>query len=66
MADYRLLADRRKTGRWQDDVALLFQAGGRDVAEVIDREQMEPMAGIAQPRSPKAPQNQMPMASLMP
>jgi hypothetical protein len=27
---------------------------------------MEPMAGIAQLRSPQAPQNQMPMASLMP
>jgi hypothetical protein len=38
MADYRLLADHRITGRWQDDVALLFQAGERDVSQVIDRE----------------------------
>jgi len=37
MADYRLLADHGKTGRLQDDVALLFQAGGRDVAQAIDR-----------------------------
>jgi hypothetical protein len=46
MADYRLSAEHRKTGRLQDDVALLFQAGGRDVAQVIDREKMEPMAGF--------------------